>query len=509
MMQSIPEIDLARLILGGDSSPLATDGYKFSMGQAGFPLRPESFYLSFRKGGPWVIPFDIGAVIREFLPRSMNAKEAGFLQANGYGMTPAMEQALQGNIQITAAPKGSWVHDREPIATIVGPSFLVSWLEPLVIALNFPIQIATALVNGVKEFEASCADEAAIIEWACQQVRLLWWKDREEVLPEPRVTVDTEGLGMRFRARVAKNVNDVLEVLGPNESLTSGRAFEAGMRAMTCMEQHRMVLETCREHGLLKTTNVKLAYDLYLIPVGTTGHEHQMRWGNDEDAYRAIRDCRPEPPSYLPDTHDADRLGIPAAIKVMREDPSRACSVRLDSGNQMKQLTHLDEETNYERARRYSDGPGGPSVGPRPTYIFADGYNDTKTSLMEEYARGKLGIDAARLMYCYGGFFVSEPLATPYTRNAVSAVYKLSQTGHKPVMKQSEPGKESTPGVPVIRRSADGESLIAQAGETVEGYFSIDQYPGKAAPPKPSPQTQRLIDQCWCAIRPSQPGSDI
>jgi hypothetical protein len=34
------------------NSPLCTDAYKFSMAEAGWPLRTEIFYYAHRKGGP-------------------------------------------------------------------------------------------------------------------------------------------------------------------------------------------------------------------------------------------------------------------------------------------------------------------------------------------------------------------------------------------------------------------------------------------------------------------------
>ena len=41
------------------SPALLTDGYKFSMAEAGWPLRRETFYSSHRKGGLQVLPFDV------------------------------------------------------------------------------------------------------------------------------------------------------------------------------------------------------------------------------------------------------------------------------------------------------------------------------------------------------------------------------------------------------------------------------------------------------------------
>jgi nicotinate phosphoribosyltransferase len=50
-------------------SLLATDGYKFSMAEAGWPLRIETFYYWHRKGGAQVLPVDVAAFVHSLLPR--------------------------------------------------------------------------------------------------------------------------------------------------------------------------------------------------------------------------------------------------------------------------------------------------------------------------------------------------------------------------------------------------------------------------------------------------------
>ena len=49
-------------------SLLATDGYKFSMAEAGWPLRPEVFYYSHRKGGAQLLPVEISRYIEGLKP---------------------------------------------------------------------------------------------------------------------------------------------------------------------------------------------------------------------------------------------------------------------------------------------------------------------------------------------------------------------------------------------------------------------------------------------------------
>jgi len=129
-------------------SILTTDGYKFSMAQAGFPLRRETFYLSFRKGGWQYVPFDLETAVKDMLPGAAPDDEKAYLDGYGYGLSGAMTRAAALEVEVKAAPAGTWVYEREPILTVTGPSFLVSWLEPLVLRLFFPIQLATLLTGG-------------------------------------------------------------------------------------------------------------------------------------------------------------------------------------------------------------------------------------------------------------------------------------------------------------------------------------------------------------------------
>ena len=59
----------AELVLAGTApSVTMTDAYKLAMAQAGFPLRTETFYFSFRKPGWYRIPFDLESAIRALVP---------------------------------------------------------------------------------------------------------------------------------------------------------------------------------------------------------------------------------------------------------------------------------------------------------------------------------------------------------------------------------------------------------------------------------------------------------
>jgi len=461
------ERELAKLIMGqSEASPLMSDAYKFSMAQAGAPLRPEGFYGGFRKPGLYFNPFHLDAVLQAFKPRQPNAKENGFLQANGYGFTPAMEMALDQAVKVLAVPKGTWFNGGEPHLLVKSSEFLASWYEPLAIILRFPIQVATAaLMENRTKFTASCETEKKIIELTFEAI------GRKGAA---KVTVDEEG----YRKQVRRRVQSIIDAL----SGEADRAFEVGFRAVTCMEQHRIALDECQKLGLLKTSNAFIAYEKYLIPVGTTGHEHQLRHGADANGYRACRDMRPEPPSYLPDTYNTMELGIPAAIEVMQES-GRRCTVRFD--NRDEQDEQFEKFIQYELT--YQDAP---------FYVFEDSYDDERTVQNEKFAASK-GIPRYRRLYGYGSFIVvfeteddEDEGNKTLTRNGVSCIYKLCQTGNRAVMKISKTGKTSLPGLPIVfRRVKDTPtdleyrectSLVGQVGEIPPNGFctmaDMDRY---------------------------------
>lgn len=447
--------NLVHLMTGRSrTSVLMTDGYKFSMAQAGFPLREETFYLVLRKGGPhYTPPYDLGALVMALLPEPATTEESAFLTAYGYGMTAAMEKALRSMVRVHAAPPNTWVMAGEPILTVTGPSFLVSWLEPLLISLQAQIQMATAIRRGQREFSVSCLDEALIL------------RNMEKHLYG--VSLDIHMELEEFRLQVQSRALQIKEALNGE----TYRTFEVGMRAASCMAQHRIALTACFQYGVSKTSNVYLAKELGMTPVGTTGHEHQQRWGNDLDAFRAIRDMRSTPPSYLFDTFDPYLSGIPAAIKVMAESEG-PCSVRFDSGDQEKQLRLFLEAGN----KIY------------PNFIFEDGYTAERTRTNEKFC-ADLGVDKTRRFYGFGGFLVP----ATFSRDAVSAVYKLTQTGDRPTMKFSDSGKGSVPGKPVIFRAVGDQApdmgLIGQMDETPpEGYTFLANA---------SPRDRQIWDQVF------------
>jgi nicotinate phosphoribosyltransferase len=434
------------------TSLLATDGYKFSMAEAGWPLRKETFYYAHRKGGLQLVPLDIPAFIRGLLPEP-RPEDYEFLSRNDYEMGIGFKAAIQyrDRLVIRALPRGALFYPREPVITLTGPSAMVSWLEPLLIQLNFRIQVATQALADREEL----ARALAVVTCEEQKRIALETLDAVGVKAVP-IRVDAEG----YHRRVLAQVRELVEIVeDPN------RLFEVGLRAATCPEQHELALRACKEAGVPRTSNVEGARKLGMIPVGTMGHEHIQRYGSDEAAFRAMRERRPQRSSYLLDTYDTLASGLPAAYRLLREDPGRGDSIRFDSGN--KKLQYLYAVT---QAR---------DMGVRPVNILEDGLDAQATREFEDLRR-QVGWEPSAQFYGYGGHIVARTMDCPFTRDRVAAVYKLSLSGHSPTMKfgnEAAEGKQSVPGSPVLFRRRHGAGpigLIGQEGEPPpDGYFQL------------------------------------
>lgn len=441
------------------TSLLATDGYKFSMAEAGWPLRVETFYYTHRRGGAQLLPVDVDALVRRMLP-APTADDYGYLAAHEYEMGAGFKAAMVDGAQlrIDALPKGSWFLPREPVFTVTGPSALVSWLEPLALMINWRIQVATLAATDPAALER----ELRVVTCGAQREVALETLDAIGARAPRTVEVDEAG----YAARVTERARQLAALVGD-----PGRLFEVGLRAASTLEQHRVALAACRDAGVRRTSNVLGARELGMVPVGTMGHEHVQRYASDDAAFRAMRERRPQRSSYLLDTFDTVRSGIPAAFRLMEEAASQGDSIRFDSGDKEAQYRFAVAE-----ARRR---------GLRPVMILEDGFDADLTRRFEA-VREEVGWRPEEQFYGYGGHLVAGPTGSALTRDRVAAVYKLSQSGRAATMKfGDEPGsaKESFPGRPVVFRrdraatAAAGASgraplgLVGQEGEPVpQGY---------------------------------------
>jgi nicotinate phosphoribosyltransferase len=118
-------------------------------------------------------------------------------------------------------------------------------------------------------------------------------------------------------------------------------------------------------------------------------------------------------------------------------------------------------------------------LGIRPVQILEDGFDAVQTRRFEEL-RKEVGWKPEEQVYGYGGYIVAQTSGSPLTRDRVSAVYKLTQTGAQPTMKfgnESGSGKQSVPGRPVLFRRSAGASgpfgIVGQEGEPVPSGYSL------------------------------------
>ncbi len=467
------------------TSLLQTDGYKFSMAEAGWPLRRETFYYTHRRGGAQRLPFDVRTEVERVLPTATSADYA-FLANHDYELGAGTKAALAdvAALEIRALPKGSWFFPREPVFSLSGPSALVSWLEPLLLQLHYRIQIATLAATD------PTALALAVATVTCEAQRDLVAQTLEAIGSRtPPMRVEPEA----YRARVRAQALELVEVVGD-----AGRLFEVGLRSATCVPQHLLALTGCQQAGIQRTSHVYGAQQLGMIPVGTMGHEHVQRYGADAPAFRAMRERRPQRSSYLLDTYDTFASGIPAAYALMAETPDRVDSIRYDSGDKVAQYRHAIELAKLR--------------GLRPVQIIEDSCDAAMTRTFEAL-RLEVGWRPEEQFYGYGGHLVASTAGSALTRDRVAAVYKLSQTGPTATMKfgnEAGTGKQSLPGRPILFRRDTGGGplgLIGQEGEAPPAGYrlltgadvdpdSIDRAPPtEAASLGYTAATQALIDQ--------------
>jgi nicotinate phosphoribosyltransferase len=247
-----------------------TDGYKFSMAEAGFPLRTETFYYTHRRGGAngWhFMPVDPKEYVKSLLKieETNIGLDYKYLDEHSYSVGAAARKAfsMTDSVKVTSIPKGSWFYNRESAFSASGPSALGSWLEPNALMLHFRVQVATqAKINNLPtKLIATCEREKEIIIESCEAAGR----------KPPEIEVRSEEYYNSIHDKAKALIDAVKD---------PDRLFEVGMRAVSCIEQHEIALRAIRDLGIMRTANVYLAQQLGMTPVGTMGHEHVMRFGN-------------------------------------------------------------------------------------------------------------------------------------------------------------------------------------------------------------------------------------
>lgn len=462
----------------------STDAYKFSMAEAGAPLRLETFHYTHRKGGWQYMPVDAEDFVKKILPTPAK-EDYDYLSEHSYEVGAAYRKAFSdtSNLEIKAIPKGSWFYEREPLFSATGASAVGSWLEPAALQLHLRIQVATAYFKNSlpSSLSVTCEAERDVVLETLDSIGAKY---------RPVITVRAD----EYYQDVLKRAKDLVDVVNdPN------RIFEVGMRAVSCSAQHEIALAAIKEAGILRTSNVELAQKLGMTPVGTMGHEHVQRYCDDYEAFIAMRDRFPGFLFYLPDTYSTIQSGVPSALRVIAERPDRDAGIRFDSEKYI--LGHY----MFTVAKAME-------MGLQPRLALESGWNKELTIQFEQL-RETVKWPADRQAYGYGGYLV-KPSWKTFLRDDVAAVWKLSQTGSQATMKfGDEPGagKQSIPGRPVVWRPKAYEmsslpaSIILQEGELWNpGYDILPVTGGQPRPRQPaqqgatvfSPETIKLIEEC-------------
>jgi nicotinate phosphoribosyltransferase len=258
---------------------------------------------------------------------------------------------------------------------------------------------------------------------------------------------------LNFQSLVATKASRMRSVAG-NRSLSDfGLRRAQGLGAL-------MAARAAIVGGFNTTSNVYAARLYGVTAVGTMAHSFVESYDEEIEAFRAFARSRPDDCTFLVDTYDTLKSGVPHAITVAKEMEHaghRAKAIRLDSGD----LAYL-----ARAARMQLD-----EVGLQYIKIVASNQLDEYVikSLLEQQAP----IDI---------FGVGTRLVTGKPDAALDGVYKLSMASDKPRLKLSEdPKKIILPGIKQVLRVMDEQGkfygadaiLLSSEGENIDTMYHL------------------------------------
>ncbi len=199
--------------------------------------------------------------------------------------------------------------------------------------------------------------------------------------------------------------------------------------------------------GCVGTSNV-LTGKLFDIPVyGTMAHSWIQLFDSDYEAFKTYARTYPDKALFLIDTYDTLKSGLPAAIKVFKEEVVtrgfRPIGVRLDSGD----LAYLSKEVRKE--------------------LDEAGFKDAKilaSNSLDEYVVADLKNQGA----CIDMYGIGEKLITASSDAVFGGVYKLVAVDRgdhiqSKIKKSENVEKITTPGFKQVYRLYDKKTSRAQA----------------------------------------------
>lgn len=449
---------------------LKTDQCKFAMAEAGWPLQEETFYYTHQKGGPHYLPIDIKKYIKDLfkdwkqnsnLIRKKIKNSSGLEVGDWLNFFASLEDPFS-LLKIRTIPQKSWFLDEAPVFTVTGPSFLVSWLEPQILRLNFEIQVATLAKTDHEVFQKELNKVATKDEYK------IVMKYRPSRLKNWEPTIDTASYFRQVKSRA----NKLLHLVNGDFN----RILEAGISFARNESQHQIALLAYKEAGLSLTSNTFAASSLGLASkkklkaIGTMSHEHIQRFLNDEVAFFSMANRLSGSIFCSVDTFDAINIGIPSAIALMKEQPKRKHIINIDSGNIEFQLKIAAKQN------------------PKGRFCLGKQLNAIKTEHFESI-RTDLNIKPNQIIYKYDGFLVEQDWSK-ITRNRVAAIWRMTTTDGLPTIKIDDNGKESLPGDFILwYNTTSGHQHVYQIGEKIN-HNLINSYFG---PPMTKPSSGALL----------------
>ena len=199
--------------------------------------------------------------------------------------------------------------------------------------------------------------------------------------------------------------------------------------------------------GFAATSNVEAGRRFGLQASGTMAHSYVEAFATEREAFLAFAEDFPTAPTFLVDTYDTVG-GVRSAIEVARERGlGDAVGIRIDSGD----LAALAGE-----ARRMLD-----AAGLRGARIVVSGGLDEFDIDALVGGASPAPIDA---------FGVGTKIGVPADAPSLDTVYKLVDSGGRPVRKLSQ-GKATAPGAKqVLRHPSMRDDVLALRLEALEGH---------------------------------------
>lgn len=249
-----------------------------------------------------------------------------------------------------------------------------------------------------------------------------------------------------------------------------GAIMEFGLRRAQGSDGAMSASRAAYIGGASGTSNT-LAAKRYGIPaMGTMAHAWVMAFPNEEEAFREYARQYPRSSTFLIDTYDTLRSGLPQAITVAKELKAQGnrCGIRLDSGD----IQYLSGAV--KKALLDADLPD----------VTIAVSNELNENIIEHLVHSGAPID-------FWG--VGTQMVTGGSESSLSGVYKLvarktDDDQWQPVMKRSDnPAKMTLPGAKQVWRLYDAQGFFKadiisgldetiNAGEEQQYYHPYNEY---------------------------------